>query len=417
MHPIPHALRRGAGIAALLAGAALPAISAPLDYIGQATLPTGSLFAGTQVGGLSGIDYDPLTHSYVAISDDRSQLNPARYYRLTLDIGQFARSNAAGSAAIGFSGVTPILQPDGSRFPALGVDPESIRLLRTPQGPTLLWTSEGQRSAAGLQDPTLRQMYLDGSYQRSFDVPATFLPAGTPAGTAAGDRGVRNNLAFESLTLDTDGRHAWIANEGALVQDGPAASLGAGSNVRVARFSLDSGQRTAEFVYQTDRIQAAPQPASGFADNGLVELLSVASGRFIAVERSFSSGIGFNIRLYLTDTVGATDVASLDSLDGASFSAMRKTLLLDLGTLKNDDGSALLLDNIEGITFGPEVAGRRTLMLVADNNFSGTQFTQFVALGIQGDLATAPVPEPPSTAMLLAGLGIVGWIVRRRRAG
>ena len=125
MHPIPHALRRGAGIAALLAGAALPAIAAHLDYIGQATLPTGSLFAGTQVGGLSGIDYDPLTHSYVAISDDRSQLNPARYYRLTLDIGQFARSNAAGSAAIGFS-ATAI--SEGAPQPAAMTSTEAIAM-------------------------------------------------------------------------------------------------------------------------------------------------------------------------------------------------------------------------------------------------------------------------------------------------
>ena len=44
------------------------------------------------------------------------------------------------------------------------------------------------------------------------------------------------------------------------------------------------------------------------------------------------------------------------------------------------------------------VDGKQTLVLVSDNNFSGTQFTQFVALQI------SPVPEPKTWAMLVGGL-------------
>ena len=40
---------------------------------------------------------------------------------------------------------------------------------------------------------------------------------------------------------------------------------------------------------------------------------------------------------------------------------------------------------------------------------SGTQFTQFVALSV------AAIPEPQTYALLLAGLGALGWVVRRRR--
>jgi len=56
-----------------------------------------------------------------------------------------------------------------------------------------------------------------------------------------------------------------------------------------------------------------------------------------------------------------------------------------MSDLKNADGSALAIGNIEGITFGPEFKGKRTIVLVADNNFSRMQFTQFVALEIASE--------------------------------
>ena len=92
---------------------------------------------------------------------------------------------------------------------------------------------------------------------------------------------------------------------------------------------------------------------------------------------------------------------------------MSKSLLLDLGTVKNDDGSALLLDNVEGITFGPVVNGKQTLVLVADNNFAASQQTQFIAFSVDGTLA--PVPEPASVALMLSGLLALGAAARKQR--
>jgi hypothetical protein len=83
----------------VLAGAVLGLFaanaSAQLDYLGQQTLPTGFLYSGTQVGGLSGIDRDPGTGMYWAISDDRSQTSAARFYNLSLDLALFQRSKFA----------------------------------------------------------------------------------------------------------------------------------------------------------------------------------------------------------------------------------------------------------------------------------------------------------------------------------
>lgn len=396
--------------AALLLGIHGAPRAATLTYLGQQVVASGTQFAGTTVGGLSGIDFNAVTGRYIAISDDRSQINPARFYELSLDLQAFNRSATPGSAGVVFNTVTSLRTPSGSLFPDSGVDPEAVRIRHGADGPTLLWSNEGLRSGTAYQNPTLREARLDGSHVRDFTVPARFYPVGSAAGNVANDSGIRNNLAFESLTLSTDGTRAYVATENALVQDGPAAAVGVGSPSRVAEFSLASGERTAEYVYRVEPVAAAPT-AGGFSTNGLVELLAIGERQFIAVERSFSDDAGNSIRLYLADATAATNVAGIDSLQGASFTEMSKTLLLDLGTLRNDDGSALVLDNVEGITWGADVDGKRTLVLVADNNFAATQVTQFIAIGVDGDLL-APVPEPASAALMLLGIAGIAGIAR-----
>ncbi|MBC7938449.1 MAG: PEP-CTERM sorting domain-containing protein, partial [Chitinophagaceae bacterium] len=49
--------------------------------------------------------------------------------------------------------------------------------------------------------------------------------------------------------------------------------------------------------------------------------------------------------------------------------------------------------------WGPDFDGKPSLVLVSDNNFGATQFTQFIALSV-----TAPIPEPATGLLLLLGL-------------
>jgi hypothetical protein len=324
------------------------------------------------------------------------------------------RSATPGQAGVKFESVTTILTPAGAPFGLNQVDPESLRI--DPRSGNLYWTNEGQRAAAGLQNPTVREMTPAGTHVRDFAVPTRY----NPAGLGAADPGIRNNLAFESLTLSTDGRTLYTATENALVQDGPAASLANGSSSRILSFDVASGAAGAEWVYPVSPAALAPNPAGGFVTNGLVELLAVGDRQFIAVERSFSAGAatpgvgpnglptGNTIRLYLVDARQASDVSGMDAIN-AGVVAATKTLLLDLSTLKNDDGSALATDNIEGIVWGPEFNGKPTLILVSDNNFGATQFTQFVALSV-----TSPIPEPAIASLMLPGLALLAW--RRRQA-
>jgi hypothetical protein len=414
-------LHRVATFAALtLLAAAGTTQAQPLGYIGQQIVPTGQVFDGTTIGGLSGIERDTRSGRYLAISDDRSNVNPARFYELSLNLAQFRRSANPGQAGVSFNAVTTLLQADGTPFAPNTLDPESMRI--NPRTGTLVWSNEGQRGGAGvptLQNPTVREMTPAGATLRDYAVPARY----SPAGTGVSDPGIRNNLAFESLTFSTDGRTLYTATENALVQDGAAATLAAGSPSRILSFDARTGQAGAEYAYPVEPVALAPVPGSGFATNGLVELLAVGDRQFIAVERSFSAGAatpgagpsglptGNTIRLYAVDARGATDVSGFDLTSGQPYTAVSKTLLLDLSTLRNDDGSALALDNIEGITWGADFEGRRTLVLVSDNNFSDTQFTQFVALSV-----LSPIPEPATWALTLAGVLLLGGWLRLRQS-
>lgn len=390
-----------------LAAAAATAQAQGLSYLGQQVVPTGALFQSTTVGGLSAIDFNPLSGRYLAIADDRSAINPARYYELSLDISKFQRSNTPGSAGVAFNATTPILTAAGGTYATNTVDPEGLRF--NPATGTIYWTNEGQRTAAGFQNPTVREMTANGSYVRDFAVPTKYQPSGSAAATVAapGDRGIYNNLAFESLAISTDGKTLYTATENALTQDGPTATLANGSRSRILSFDIATGAAGAEYVYEVGPVIDTPDPAGSFVTNGLTDLIAVGDRQFIGIERSFSLGKDYEIRLFAIDARNATDVSGKESLDGASFTAASKTLLLNLSDLKNDDGSALVLDNIEGITLGPVVNGQQTIVLVADNNFAGNQFTQFIALSV--------VPEPATVALWAAGLAGVVAAARRKR--
>ncbi|MFG6466717.1 esterase-like activity of phytase family protein [Roseateles sp. BYS87W] len=362
-----------------------------LSYLGQQIVPTGTPFQGAAVGGLSSLDYNPATGRYLAISDDRSEVAPARFYELALDLSQFRRTATPGSDGVRFVAMTTIQDLDGRPFGRNRVDPEGLRLDARRQ--LIYWCNEGQRKNGDFQAPTVRRMKPDGAPAGAFPVPSHYLPAGSVGGIAAGDMGVYNNLAFESIALTPDGKTLWTITENALAQDDLPTAVNRPSRARMLSFDLDTGAAGAEYVYEVGPVVFAPAKAGDFATNGVADLLALSDHQFIAIERSFAVGAATpghaaltgrptsnTIRLFLIDTTGATNVAGWPTLKGRDVVLARRQLLLDLSTLKNDDGTPLAVDNIEGITFGPTVNGKRTLVLVSDNNFNPEQFTQFVAL-------------------------------------
>jgi hypothetical protein len=348
-------MRFKAGVAVLVAAlvcAAPAAAKRPhLEFRGQAIVPTGTTFEGTTVGGLSSITYDAKRDLYYALSDDPSQFQPARFYTVSLR----ERDGRLTNGDVAFDDVTTLLAPDGAPYPTASLDPEGLALTKDRR---LILTSEGFANSNPPIDPFIRRYGLDGSFLGSLPVPQAFLP------NADHTRGVRNNLGFESAGVR--GRRLFTGSENALVQDGPAATVANGSPARLLRYDLKTGRADRQWFYETDPVAEPPVPATQFSVNGLVELLPLSNKHLLAMERSFSvgaPGTGNTIKLYEVELRGAT---------------AHKNLLLNLNTL------GIPLDNVEGLTFGPRLRdGRQSLVLVSDNNFAASQFTQFLLFAIR----------------------------------
>jgi 3-phytase len=315
-------------------------VVAGLDFIGETSFATGTVFQGTEVGGLSGITYDAVNDSFYAISDDRSQIDPARFYTLNIDLGD----GHLDAGDVTFTDVTTLTDGNGQPFPAFSLDPEGIAL--SSRG-TVFISSEGD--ANNLINPFVNEFSLAGQQFQELPVPAAFLP------TADGTSGIRNNLAFESLTLSPNGRYLFTATENALAQDGPAASVDEGTRSRIVQYDAATGAVLHQFIYETDPVDAAPVPATAFATNGLVELIALDdTGTLLALERSFSTGVGNGIKLYQVLTQVATDIKDFDAVGSTDIDAIaEKKLLLDFADL------GITLDNLEGMSLGPPPVGRR----------------------------------------------------------
>jgi hypothetical protein len=359
-----------------------------LNYVGQQLVPNKTRFNGTTVGGLSSLDYDSASGRYLAVSDDRSNINPARFYQLSLDLTRFTRSAAPGMDGVVFHSVTTIQRPDGGAFKSGSVDPEGMRFDAARN--KIYWSDEGHRGIVRTRNPAVREMNPDGSHSRDFSVPYYYYPRGSRLGIFPGDRGVYSNLAFESLAISVDRTILYTGTENGLIQDAPPANIVTGSRARILSFDIASGAPGAEYVYNVDSVAFIPASIIGFATNGLTDFVAIGDRQFITIERAFTldallpgnNSTGYTIRLYYADARNASDVSGMPTITGFSVVSVRKTLLLDLSELKNEDGSALAQGNVEGITLGPMFNGKRTLILVADNNFSRSQLTQFIALEI-----------------------------------
>jgi len=345
-----------------------PVTVGDVRVIGSQTVPNDLMVDNTLVGGLSGIDYDAVDNSFVIVSDDRSDQQPARFYEAEIPIS----GNAIGPVKI--DRTVTLLQANGEPYPNAEAggnvpDPESVRI--DPCSGNLFYTSEGSQKL--LIDPFMAVAGTDGQYIAGPKTPDIFHMSADKL------TGPRDNLVFEGLSFSADGTSLWLAMEGPLYQDGPTATADRGATSRITNVDR-AGNVLGQFAYELDPI---PGPTgAGYFGTGVTEILAIDDTRFLTIERASvegDDGVFRNfIKVYEIDTAGATDIKSQQWLTTGGYTPVGKRLVLDLnGT------DVTPIDNVEGITWGPKLEnGNPTLILVSDNNFSETQVTQFIALEV-----------------------------------
>jgi hypothetical protein len=338
-------------------------------------VPFNKPFHNTTIGGLSGIDYDRKHDQYYMICDDRSAINPARFYTAKIIL------NGKKIDSVQFTGVNSLLQQDGKTYPnskqdpVHTPDPESLRYNAAKE--TFLWTSEGERIVKGgtviLEDPFINIIDRNGQFKDSFALPANLHMHAT-------ENGPRQNGVFEGSAFTEDYQTLYVNVEEPIYEDGPRAGTGDSTGwIRIIKYDVASRKPIAQYAYQIDPVAYPAIPGDAFKINGIPDILYVGNNRLLVIERSFSTGrIPCTIRVYLADLSKATDVQSTTSLRKASFVPASKKLLLNMDSL------GIYTDNIEGVTFGPRLPdGHQSLIFISDNNFSSEEKTQFLLFEIE----------------------------------
>lgn len=347
-----------------------------LKYINTYVFPYNQQFKGTTVGGLSAIDFDPVKQVYYLISDDRSAINPARFYTAKISL------SAAGINKVSMIGVHTLYQKDGSAYPKISknatrtTDPEAMRY----NGLTghLYWTSEGDRVMKQgdtiLIDPTINIISTHGKYADSIPLPDNLRMQRIESGP-------RRNGVLEGLTFADDFSTLYVNLEEPLYQDGPRAEVGVRNNafVRIYEFDLKTKKNVGQYAYELEPVALPPLKADGEYVNGIPDILWLGNHRMLVTERSYSEGQkGTTIKVFLAELKGATNIIATKSLkENPASQPIQKKMLLNM------DDLGIYIDNIEGATIGPVLPnGHQTVIFVADNNFNEKEQAQFMLFEI-----------------------------------
>jgi hypothetical protein len=340
-----------------------------LKFLGEYDIPNGKQFMGTTIGGLSGIDYDANSDIYYMISDDRSAINPARFYTAKIHLKE------NGIDSVEFIDMKILRQEDGNPYPNSKQDPlhtpdpEEIRY--NPVKDEIVWSSEGERKRENniIEDPSVIAVNKDGNYKDSFELPPNMHMHATESGP-------RQNSVFEGLTFSADYKYLFVSVEEPIYEDGPRAGANDSTAwIRIIKFDTEKRKQIGQYAYRIEPVAYPAMPSNSFKINGVSAILLAGENKLFVVERSFSTGrLSCTIRVFLADMNDATDIASTNSLlSQPAAKPVSKKLLLNM------DDLGRYIDNIEGVTLGPALPnGHNSMLFIVDNNFSPLEKTQLL---------------------------------------
>lgn len=184
------------------------------------------------------------------------------------------------------------------------------------------------------------------------------------------------NTSADDVTLDAQDADAFVFTAGWNPQAGP---LGNTSGLGTAFDSYGSGDWTLLGKYEGG-------PTTGFS-------------RTSSLDFTFDVGDGHTGTWSIRNT-SASLAVSLD---------------LVLALKAGDGAGAFLFDN-QAIAAGQTLNGTWRIDWFTGNNQANPDFSNLTLFGREMDGISSPAPEPGEYAMLLAGLGLLGFVARRRKA-
>lgn len=334
-----------------------------LEYVSNYELTT-KTFNETTIGGFSGITYNPQQEEYYLISDDRSRINPARFYTAKINYDD------KGIKAVKIIGVHYLKNQQGQLYNNNTIDAEAIAY--SPRN-TLFISSEGV-SNKGIP-PFINEYDLNGNFLSAVPIPQRYIY------DKKENKGIQDNYGFESLTIKANGIskedpfRLFTSTELALSQDFDPKNINSLLRSRMMHYVVNpfgTPVLIAEHLYPVDK------PPLGVVVNGISELLALPQeGYLLSLERNLGLR-GFGAKIYQIVMANASDISNEKSLAGNidRINPVSKKLVFDLQNLNIE------LDNLEGMTLGKPLAdGSQSLILVSDNNFTpNRQKNQFILL-------------------------------------
>jgi hypothetical protein len=427
-------------------------------------LSTGSAF-DRRVGFFSDLYYDKHRNEWWGLSDrgpgGGTLPYETRVQRFTIDIG------ANGQISNFAVAQTVLFKQNGAAMNGLAPNPKS-QLGRSfdPEG-FVVNPLTGHFLVSDEYGPSLYEFDRQGNFVRAFATPGNLVPrsaADVPnhADDAGNSKGKRTNRGFEGLAISPDGRFAYAMLQSAMLDEGG----GDGVYARIVKFDIATGQAVGQFAY---RMETAGQ------GRGISALVALGNDKFLVLERN-NRGIGVGATLntadknvYQIDLAGAADVTGVTLPQSGAFAGAvtKGPKVMDLDADKLAALGNKSPEKWEGLAMGPVLGNGKMLILAGtDNDYSVTQNANGVQFDVWFDFAAAdpfaasiqcpigqttgcvfttggadatwstqyalvpgvlhaytadvagylaPIPEPQTYALMLAGLAAVGAVARRRR--
>ncbi len=210
------------------------------------------------------------------------------------------------------------------------------------------------------------------------------------------------SAGFEGMASNPGGDRLYTLLEGTVAGD-------AAGTLRINAFDVNTESYTGQqWRYKLEA-----------AGTNIGDMTAINDHEFLVIERNGATATSGNPfkKIFKID---------LDRVDGnGNLSKTEVVNLMDLADPNdlNGDGSQAFtfpFTTIESVL----ILDAHTLLVANDNNYPGTggrdlgsDNTELLKIRLDQALNVSPVPEPASCALMLGGMGLVGFIARRRQRG